>query len=433
MIKLARILVATRGTMARRLIRHYRAIGVETAAAFSEPDAELGYLDDADYAVFLNGRTVADTYLNAGRVVEAAMDAGCEAVHPGNCFLADHVDLYDLANKSNLAVIGADVRSLVGAGDRVRLRRVARELGIPALPGTDAIPEGSDGLDHAAAIGAPLFVKSGRGRCSVRVARLEDVPAAVEEVRTAARLLTGDPGVYLERAVEGLRQVGVPVVVDRRGTAVALGSSESVLEHPGWRTGIEEFGTGLRPIQPGIEEASIRLARALAWVGVGRVRWAVSDAGTWFLLGFSARLTTGFDLWEAVHGIDLLDAQWRALTGEALGWESAEARRHGIQLRLLHLDPATGARPPGILEKLMLPDLTNASVELGGADEGMPLSEDTDPILAKLTFVADSREEVLAAAQSALAAVEVDGVATNLAALRAALEGSHRPAEIAEA
>ncbi len=424
-MQLRRVLVATRGAMARRLVRHYRVLGVETAVAFSEPDAELSYLDDADYAVYLNGRTVAETYLHAGRVVEAAMDAGCEAVHPGNCFLADHIDLYDLANQSNLAVIGADVRSLVGAGDRVRLRRIARDLGITALPGTEAVPEGTDGIDLAAGIGAPLYVKSARGRVSRRVGRIEEVPAAVETVRGIARLLTGDPGVYLERAVDGLRQIGVPVVIDRRGTAVSLGLSEATVEHPGPRTGVEEFGTAIRPVAPGIEEASVRLARSIAWVGVGRVRWAVASSGAWFLQGFSARLTNGFDLWEAVHGIDLLDAQWRALTGEALGWEASPPDRHGVQVRLLHLDPLTGERPPGVLERLHLPGLPPSrrdSVQPGGADEGMLLGADTDPILAKLTFTAHSRDEAMLLARAALAEVRIEGVPTNLEAVRAALE-----------
>ncbi len=431
MMRLTRVLVATRGAMARRLIQHYRALGVETAVGFSEPDAELSYLDDADFPVFLNGRTVAETYLSASRVVEAAMDSGCEAVHPGNCFLADHLELYDLANQANLAVIGADVRSLAGAGDRVLLRRLAREQGIPVLPGSDAIAPSSDGMEEAAAIGAPLFAKSARGRCSVRASRLEDVPAAVASVRRRAQLLSGDPGVYLERAVDGNRQVGVPVVLDRHGTAVALGVAEATLEHPGWRTGIEEFGGGLRLIQPGIEAASLRLARAISWVGVGRVRWAVSASGAWFLQGFSPRLTTGFDLWEAVHGIDLLDAQWRSLAGESLGWEEpTSVPKVGLQLRLYHLDPATGERPSGVLERLSVP---GEGVQLGGVDPGMMLDQETDLLLAKLTFSGDSRGEVIARARTALEAVEVAGVPTNLASLRAAIDRAASGSDVAEA
>jgi acetyl/propionyl-CoA carboxylase alpha subunit len=271
-----------------------------------------------------------------------------------------------------------------------------------------------------------LFVKSIRGRVLQRVDGIQDLRGALIAVRAEAALATGESGVWLEHAVDGLRSIGIPVVADRHGSTVALGPSDAVLQHPtaggGYRTGVEEFGAEILGLDPGIEEASVAIARAIGWAGVGRVNWAVARSGSWFFQGFSGRLPTAFDLVEAVHGIDLLDAQLAALAGEPLGWDPEESRpsKHGIQLRLLHIDPATGEQPAGTLTRLRVPG-DPPHVELG-VDEGMALDRETDPLLAKMTVAADTRAEAIAAARELLAAVEVAGVPTNLDLLRRQLD-----------
>jgi acetyl/propionyl-CoA carboxylase alpha subunit len=425
-VKLERVLIATRGVEAQRLLRHYRDRGVETALAFAEAEADASYLDDADYAVWLNGRTVAETWLHPQRVVEAAMDAGADAIHPGTHFLATHLGLYQLAGVNNLAVIGADPRILAQI-DRLRLRRVARELGLPTLPGSGALAPGEDGIAAAAQVGFPLVVQSVRGRVLARVAHLDALPDALARVRGRGALQAGERGVYLERAVDGLRSVGVTIAADRHGAVAALGCSEALLEHrapdgTAWLTAIEAFGAEVESgLDPGILAASRAVGAALGWAGVARVRWAVTPDGGWFLSGFSGRLTAGFGLVEAVHGIDLLDAQWRCLTGEPLGWDPADCQptRTGVEVRLLHVDPATGGRPAGVLASLELPAGGMAGVEVG-----MALDEDTEPILGVWHAVADDLATARAHAAAGLDAVDVGGVPTNRAALAVALSGA---------
>ncbi len=417
---LRRVLIASRGATARRLIQFYHDLGVETAACFSEPDADLSYLDDADYPVYLGGRSVEETYLSPARVIEAAMDAGCEAIHPGTCFLAEHLGFYQAANTASLAVIGADPKALAQA-DRIHLRRLARDRGIPVLPGSEALVPGDDGIAAAASVGFPLFVKSIRGRVLRRVERMDDLAGALAAVRAESPRQTGERAVYLERAVDGLRQIGVPVVGDRNGNIVALGVAEATLEHgasTSWRTGIEEFGAGITGIDPGVEAASVDLAKALGWVAVGRVRWAVTGSGGWFLQGFSGRLTSGFDLVEAVHGVDLVETQLRCLMGRHLGWDGEDAapEKHGIQLRIVHMDLDTGIPTAGTLERLELPEGA-----ITGVDEGMALDADTEPIIAKITVVAETRAAAIARARVAIAGVIVEGVPTNVHAIDARL------------
>ena len=130
---LERILIATRGEIARRLIRYYSAQGMETVLAFAEPEVELSYMDDADYTVYLNGRTVPETYANPQRVLSAAIDAGCDAIHPGYCFLAERMDFYQMAAAANMPVIGCVPQVMVTVSSRMELRNAARSVGIPLV------------------------------------------------------------------------------------------------------------------------------------------------------------------------------------------------------------------------------------------------------------------------------------------------------------
>lgn len=426
-VKVTRVLIANRGEIARRLIRHYAEQGVETCVVFSEADAEQPYLDDADYAVYLNGRTVAETYMDAGRVVSAAMDAGCDAIHPGTCFLAEHLDLYDLAHRSNIAVIGADPRALPLVVDRAKLRGVARKLNLPVIPSSEVLSVDDDGMEAAARIGAPLYVKAVQGGGLWRVDDLSALPDALAAVREMARLSSGDPAVYLERAVEARRQVGTVIVADRQNTCVHLGETDGSLEFASARgssgeshycTWVEEAGNGVAPeLREQLGQAAVALARAVRWVGVGKVRWALTPHGGFYLLGFSARLTTGYDLVEEVHGVDLLQAQFTALAGEPLGWEQADVAPavHGLQLRIFHIDPRTRTRPEGVLERLVLPDGVRAEV---GVEERSICTADTEPLVVKLNITAPTRHAAVVRAKAALEELIVEGIPTNAAVLR---------------
>ncbi len=413
-----RVLVATRGEMARRLIEHYRRHGVESVVVFSEADAEQSYLDDADFAVYLNGRTVRETYLDPQRVVSAAVDAGCDAIHPGYCFLAEHVGFYTRATNANVLVYGCDPSLIERVVDRAHLRRLAASLNLPMIPATEPLADEEDGVAEAAQLGFPLFVKALAGGALARVDSIDEIPEAVREVRKLARVVSGDPRVYLERAVDDQRHIGVPVVADRRGNVVQLGCMDGSLEVR-YHTWVEELGPEVVPaMAQRITEASVALARALGWVGVGKVRWAVTPDGGWYLLGFSARLAAGYTLVEEVHGVDLVRVQSMALEGEDIPWkqEDATLTRHGIQLRIHHVRSCDLARPDGVVERLVLPEGVRCDV---GIEEGSPVGADAEPVVVKLTATAPTRQAALVKARKALDDLVINGIDTNVDLLKA--------------
>lgn len=413
---IARVLIANRGEVARRLIRQFKKEGIETVVVFSEPDVEQPWIEEADYAVYLNGRTVAETYMDARRVVSAAMDAGCDAIHPGYCFLAERPDFVKMAGMANLSVIGADFRVLTRAVDRFDLRRVARDLSIPIIPASDPLPEGDDGVAAGAQLGFPLYVKAVQGAVVRRVESLAALPEAVAAMRDLAEQVTGSRSVYLERAVDRLRRLGTVVVADRHDNVVHLGVTDGSLQLD-YRSWVEEMGEQLvgHDLHERMGKASADVARAIGWVGVGRVRWAVLPDGGWYLLGFSPRLTTGYSLAELVHGVDLVHTQLRIHDEEELGWGQGQVKftRHGVQLRVFPVDVAGGGGPAtGTIERLVVPEGEHVLAEVGTA-EGQPVNDDTDPLLVKLTVTGPTRHAALVRARAALSELVIEGVPTN--------------------
>jgi acetyl/propionyl-CoA carboxylase alpha subunit len=418
-----RVLLASRGEFVIRLVEAYRRRGWETCSVFSAPESEAPWVEAADYAVYLNGATVEETYLHAERVISAAHDAGATVIHPGLFFFAERPDFLARANAANLHVVALERSSLERINDPLALSHVAQQLGVPVIPSSDILPQSSDGLDWAMSQSLPLYVKAAGGGVVRRVDRYEDLSAATAWVRHRASVLTGSPAIYLSARVPDVRQIGTTVVRAAGDRAIALGHHDKSAQVK-FRSWVEELGPGLVPtaLDERMTRDAQRLVEALDLVGVVRVRWAVNPEGGHWLLGVSGRLTSGYALTEAVHDIDLVDVQLRLADGEPLGWEEADPvlRRSGIQVRLLHVDPLDGSsRPSGVLERLDLPDTATVSV---GVAEGQSCSRHTEPLLATLTFVGDTRSEALDKAREGLARVRVEGVVCNLEPTRRLLD-----------
>lgn len=413
-----RVLLAGRGELTRRLIRALRKRGIESVSVFSEVEAEQPWVEEADYASFLNGAGVDDTYLDARKIVSAAHDASATAIHPGYCFFAERPDFVHAANSANLRVIGLGREGLERIANRFVVRAVAGRLGISTIPEV-FVPPGEDGLVQAMNLELPIYVKAVAGGVVLRVDSYEDVPAVVESARARARWLTGSDDVLLSVGLSHVRQFGTTVVRERDGVAYALGHSDKSVQVR-FRSWMEECGAEVVDDEVAVRmsEGAKRLVEALELDGVVRVRWALDPNGGHWLLGISGRLTTGYSLTEQVFGVDLIDTQIRLALGEPLGWYGADTNpnRHGIQLRILHVDPSNGiARPPGRLEKLHIPEGVTAEV---GVSEGQMCTEETEPLLASIVVTAPTRQAALVKAAAVLKDVRVEGVVNNVEVLR---------------
>ncbi|MCA9494142.1 MAG: hypothetical protein KC621_29645 [Myxococcales bacterium] len=300
-VVLERALIATRRPLASRLIRLFRDRGVETVAAFSEAEAEAPWLDDADYDAYLGDGPSEKVWREPQRLVSAAMDAGCDVIHTGTEAVTDALDLWSAASAANVGVIGGEPRRMVEVLDRSRWAAHARHQDLPVLPISDPLGASADGIAEAARIGVPLYVKALHGPWSRRVDGFDDLAGALAAIREQ------DPNVVLERAADGTRRLGVVVAADQHGRVTRLATISN--EGHGLRA-VAGAGTVLPPeVSEVVEEGTSRLIRETGFVGVGRARWILTRDGSPWLLSFSPRLPTAFELVELATGIDLLALQ----------------------------------------------------------------------------------------------------------------------------
>lgn len=420
---LDRILIANRGVLARHLIRVLADEGFETVSVFHEPDVEQPWVDEADYAVYLNGATVAETYLHPQRVISACMDAGCDGVHPGSGYLAEDLDFHDAAVRANMLVLGTDASLLQRVHDRFALFKRVRGESIGTIPCSADIGDGADPdriLNTAASLGYPLRVRAVRSRVARRVDSSDGLLGAVDAVRDEGERLARDRAVYLEGLPNGLRTISSILVADQHGSLVHLGLYEDALGlHGQWW--MAEMGPGV--VGEGLSEQLADYVRTIGdlveWTGIGTVDFAVTPSGGAWFAGLRPSLPAPHRLPEALLGVDLVRTQIRLAQGDHLGWEHHDVAldRHALVIRLLHGDPATGERPEGVLERLDLPEQGEAGVAVG-----QPCSPETDPVLAEYLVVAPNRHAALIQAREALQQTAVEGVPTNREALIALLE-----------
>ena len=430
---IAKLLVANRGEIARRVLRAAREMGVATVAVFSDPDRDAPFVAEADEAVPLGGVAPAESYLRVDGVLEAAERTGADAVHPGYGFLAENPELAAGCRKRGIIFVGPPPEVLAVLGDKVEAKRVMAAAGLPVLPGAEVT--GLDGDELAAAadrVGLPAMVKPtfGGGGIGMRVVREPaGLQAAVDAARRQAGAAFGDDAVFLERFLAAPRHVEVQVLADAHGRVVHLFERECsvqrrhqklIEEAPSWAV-----DAGLRRR---LGDAAVAAAEAVGYVGAGTVEFLLEPGGSggprggppegrgggFFFLEVNARIQVEHPVTEAVTGLDLVRLQLLVAAGEPLPDEvvHADLRGHAVEARLYAEDPRRGFLPQaGTLHRFQLAH-PGVRVDAGVAD-GSVVGVHYDPLLAKVIAHAPSRAEAAGLLAAALAGARLHGVTTN--------------------
>ncbi len=399
-----RVLVACRGEAGAAVARRIEASGLEAVALYADADAEDSWLDEVSYATRI-ATDDGDPYQDGWKIVSAALDAGCDAVHPGTSPVATRAEHAHMVLNVGLAWIGAPPAALEACADRAEIRRRARELGLPVLASSPPLADRTEVPAWIAKLGEPARVTSARrGRPAWHSGVAEPLDAAFER-------LAGDP-VVVERYLPHVRHVLVGVVGDASGNVLLLGDHERSLVRDGLVRVRESPAPPLDARQRArIAEALPKLVTALGVAGVGAVELLVGEDGRWWLHDVVPALFDGFALHEEVYGLDLVHAQCRLAAGETLGWRQDEIASAGVGAELTLC--ATGA---GELEEFSLPDgASTVRVEGGRVDPAR------DPILARLVVGGPMRHALLVRARAALEHAKIVGVPHDTAALAALL------------
>ncbi|MFH9223097.1 acetyl/propionyl/methylcrotonyl-CoA carboxylase subunit alpha [Streptomyces lydicus] len=394
------VLVANRGEIACRVFRTCRELGIRTVAVHSDPDAEALHVRAADLAVRLPGATPADTYLRADLVVQAALDAGVDAVHPGYGFLSENAGFARAVLDAGLVWIGPPPEAIEAMASKTRAKEL---MGIAPLRDVTA-----DDL--------PVLVKAaagGGGRGMRIVTQLADLEAELAAARAEAGSAFGDDEVFVEPYLggdAGARHVEVQLLADAHGTVWVLGTRDCSLQRRHQKVIEEAPAPGLAPgLDRELHETAVRAARAVDYVGAGTVEFLVVDGRAHFL-EMNTRLQVEHPVTEAVFGIDLVALQLRVAEGHPLEGEPPAPRGHAVEARLYAEDPAAGWAPQtGTLHRLTVPGVR---LDTGYAD-GDPIGVHYDAMLAKAVAHAPTRAEAVRRLAGALERAAVHGPATN--------------------
>ncbi len=416
---LRKVLVANRGEIAVRVIRACREMGMTAVAVYSDADRVAPHVLEADEAFPIGPAPSARSYLRIERLLEVALAAGCDAVHPGYGFLAERAPFAAAVRDAGLTFVGPSPEAIEAMGDKTEARRRMMAAGVPVVPGTArALADAKEAASAAAEIGFPVLLKAaaGGGGKGMRVVRgPEEVARAFESAAHEALQSFGDGSVYVEKYLDGPRHIEIQVLADRHGTTLHLGERECSIQRRHQKMVEEAPSPALtRELRAEMGAAAVAAAAAVGYENAGTIEFLFQD-GAFYFLEMNTRIQVEHPVTELVTGLDLVQWQLRIAGGEALpfGQDAVRLSGHAIECRITSEDPDNQFMPStGRIELLNTPGGPGVRWD-GGIAEGYEVSLFYDPMLAKLIVHAPDRERAIARMERALAELRVVGVETS--------------------
>ena len=415
------VLVANRGEIARRVIATARRMGIRAVAVYSEADADLPFVREADEAVLIGPPPPAQSYLDSGAVLAAARRTGAEAIHPGYGFLAESPRFAREVLADGLIWIGPPPDAIEQMGDKINARNLMAKAGVPVAAGTtEPVATADAAVAEADRIGYPVMVKAaaGGGGIGMSVAGdAEALRAAFETARTRAERFFGNPAILLERYISRARHVEVQILGLADGRVLALGERDCSVQRRHQKIAEETPSPGVSPaLRERMLAAAVKAGEAVGYRGAGTVECLVDVAtGDFMFLEMNTRLQVEHPVTELVTGLDLVEQQFRIAAGEQAGFDPGAVRPegHAVELRIYAEDPRRFLPSPGVITQWREPAGPGIRVDAGYA-EGNTVTPFYDPLLAKLCAYGQDRGEALARAADAVAAFQIAGPRTNL-------------------
>jgi len=397
-------------------------MGIRAVAVYSDADADLPYVREADEAVRIGPAQPAASYLDADALIEAARKSNAASVHPGYGFLAENADFARRVIEAGLAWIGPDPGAIEQMGDKIRARNLMERAGVPVAPGTREPVTDVDAAGAAAGnIGYPVMVKAAGGGGGIGMGAAADeagLRAAFETARSRAERFFGSPAILLERYVERARHVEVQILGLADGRVLALGERDCSVQRRHQKVAEETPSPG---VSAGLREqmlaAAVQAGEAVGYRGAGTVECLVdAEAGSFVFLEMNTRLQVEHPVTELVTGIDLVEQQFRIAAGEPPSFDPAAVRPagHAIELRIYAEDPVRFLPGPGTITEWEEPAGDGVRVD-AGYQAGNTVTPFYDPLLAKLCTHGADRAQALDRAREAVAAFRIAGPKTNLA------------------
>ena len=416
------VLVANRGEIARRVLRTARRMGIRAVAVYSDADADLPYVREADQAVHIGPAQPARSYLDAAALIGAARETGAAAVHPGYGFLAENADFARQVIAAGLTWVGPDPEAIEQMGDKIRARNLMERAGVPVSPGTrKPVTDVNAALTEADRIGYPVMVKAAAGGGGIGMGAAADeagLRSAFETARSRAERFFGSAEILLERFVPRARHVEVQILGLADGRVLALGERDCSVQRRHQKVAEETPYPGVSAaLREQMLAAAVRAGEAVGYRGAGTVECLVdTETGSFVFLKMNTRLQVEHPVTELVTGIDLVEQQFLIAAGAGVSFDAGSPPApagHAIELRVYAEDPKRFLPSPGAITAWSEPAGPGVRVDAGYA-AGTTVTLFYDPLLAKLCVHGATRAEALDRARAAVAAFRIEGPKTNL-------------------
>lgn len=416
-----KILVANRGEIARRIIRTAQEMGIRSVAIYSDADRQALHRFDADESYEVGPAPSAQSYLNQEKIIEIAIESGCDAIHPGYGFLSENAAFAKKVEDANLIFIGPSPESIRLMGDKLAAKELARKHGVPLLPGTpEPVQDLSEGKATAASIGYPVLLKAaggGGGKGMRAVYSEKEFESYFEMASSEAQQSFGDPRVFIEKYLEAPKHIEIQIMGDQQGNIVHIFERDCSVQRRHQKVVEESPGpTMTPPLRARMTEAAVRLAKACNYKGAGTVEFLVDSNQEFYFLEMNTRLQVEHPVTECISGLDLVRWQIDVANGLPLPLAQNEIkmRGHSIQLRVYAEEWQNNFAPSmGRIRYYKEPHHPQVRID-GAAFSGYEVPLYYDSMLAKLIVWGKDRREAIANMLEAIKAYQILGIDTTL-------------------
>ena len=416
-----KVLIANRGEIAVRIIRACREIGIRAVAVYSTADRNSLHAQIADEAICIGPAATKDSYLNMNAIIQAALNVGADAIHPGFGFLSENAVFARRCEENGITFIGPSYKSIEMLGDKAAAKETMAAAGVPVIPGSKgAVSSLEEAKEVAAKAGYPVLVKAsagGGGRGIRRADSPEELESQMIIAQQEAKNFFGDDSVYIEKLLINPHHVEIQIIADKHGNYIHLCERDCSMQRRNQKV-LEECPSPI--VSPELRKkmgnAAVTAAKQSGYYNAGTIEFLVDENRDFYFMEKNTRIQVEHPITEEVTGFDLVKAQIEIAAGLPLNvsQEDITLRGHAIECRINAENPDLGFRPsPGTITALYMPGGPGIRID-GAVYQGYTITPYYDSMISKLIAHGSTREDAINKMKWALAEFIVEGVDTNI-------------------
>lgn len=416
-----KLLIANRGEIALRIIQTCKKMNIETVAVYSEADAELPYVKEADHSYLIGPAPVAQSYLKIETILDVAKKENVDAIHPGYGLLSENAAFAKSVEEAGIHFVGPDSSIIERMGDKIEARKTMIEAGVPVVPGQES--ESADleaALSFAQEAGYPVMLKASSGGGGVGMVRCDNEQALnqhFESTRKRSEAYFGSGSLFIEKYIPNAKHIEVQIFGDHEGNIFHLFERNCSMQRRNQKVVEESPSPALsEEARQHMFDIAIRAAKAVGYKNAGTIEMIVDENENAYFLEMNTRLQVEHPVTEMITGTDLVE--WQLLTAQNKPLPVSEQKQikelgHAVEYRVYAEDPVTFFPSPGELTAVAYPSGAGIRIDYGYT-EGNKVTPYYDPMISKVIIHAETRDECLEKSRRAFKQMKIEGLKTNI-------------------